>query len=94
MNGPVENLMHSETTILFDYIYININGSAIFSRWKREFFKRETCAYLFQARVTVLLDYNACFTNNLRMVIEQRESIYEYRILCKSSGNYVDVERR
>lgn len=54
---------------------------------------KHICIFV-QARVAVLLGYNACFANNLRMVIEQKESIYEYRALCKSSGNYVDVEHR
>lgn len=61
------------------------DGKENFSNEKRAhiYFKHELQSFLI-----------ACFINNLRMVIEQRESIYEYRILCKSSGNYVDVERR
>lgn len=99
MNGPLEYLMRSEITIRFDYtcVYMCVCGSAFFPRWKKGIYTifqtRNTCIFV-QARVAVLLGYNACFANNLRMVIEQKESIYEYRALCKSSGNYVDVEHR
>lgn len=76
--------MHSETTIRFNYIYI-YKWKHNFSKMEKGIFQTRNTRIFVQARVTVLLDYNACFVNNLRMIIEQKESIYGYRALCKSS---------